>query len=67
MEKRLSRAEVPVELTWDLSHIYASDEAWEADLQRLDEDVARVAAFRGRLAEGPSALLACLQARDALL
>ncbi|MBE3590753.1 MAG: oligoendopeptidase F [Firmicutes bacterium] len=67
MEKRLSRSEVPVELTWDLSHIYPSDEAWEADLARLEEDAAAVAAFRGRLGEGPTVLLACLRARDALL
>ncbi len=65
--QRPARADVPADLTWDLTAIYATPEAWEADLGRLEQDTAAVAAFRGRLANGgPADLLGCLRASDAL-
>ncbi len=39
----LARHEVPVEETWDLSPIYPSDEAWEADLPRARQVIAGMA------------------------
>jgi oligoendopeptidase F len=65
LQQRPARGAVPADLTWDLSAIYADPAAWEADLARLDEDAAAVAAFRGRL-EHAADLLGCLRARDAL-
>src|SRR5438093_2956844 len=62
-----TRDQVPVELTWELGHIYPSAEAWEADLAALEGDLERVTAYRGRLGEGPGALRACLEAREAFL
>ncbi len=65
--RRPARADVPAELTWDLSVIYPTPAAWEADLAALEQDTAAVAAFRGRVADGgPAALLGCLRAMDAL-
>ena len=52
----LLRADVALEDTWDLSTIYESDEAWEAEATRAPELVQQVAAFRGRLGEGPEAI-----------
>lgn len=44
-----ARPEVPEALTWDLSPLYATAEAWEADFARLDEAAAPVLAMQGRL------------------
>ena len=67
MSHRLRRSEVPVEETWDLSDIYTTPDAWAADAARLDGDMDALAAYRGRLAEGATVLLHCLQAQDTLL
>ena len=47
-----ARSEVPATDCWDLSTLYASDEAWEADLKKFESEIPRFANFRGRLAEG---------------
>ena len=62
MEGRLkTRAEVPVSETWDLSLIYATEEAFRADADRMkalaDEIVAK---WKGRLTT-PEAIVACLE------
>lgn len=44
-----SRHEVPTELTWDLTLLYPTLEAWEADFARLDELTAPVLEMQGRL------------------
>ena len=31
-----ARADIPVELTWDLTPLYATPESWEVDFARLD-------------------------------
>ena len=51
--KRLPvRSEVPAADCWDLSTLYAADDAWEADFKRFEAEIPRYAGFRGRLAEG---------------
>lgn len=47
-----ARSEVPATDCWDLSTLYASDEAWEADFKKFESEIPRFANFRGRLAEG---------------
>lgn len=39
IEKRLIRAEVSTELTWDLSDLYESDKEWETALRVLTDDI----------------------------
>ena len=51
------RSEVPVEDTWKLEDLYASDEAWEAELATIEEDKALAAAFAGKLGESAATLL----------
>ncbi len=46
------RSEVPASDCWDLSTLYSSDEAWEADFKKFETEIPRYAGFRGRLAEG---------------
>jgi oligoendopeptidase F len=59
------RNEIPAEMTWDLSPLYASPEAWEADFARLDGLAAPVLALKGKIASAES-LAALLDAEEAL-
>ena len=67
MNKPLTRAEVAPETTWNLADIFATREAWLAELAVVEASVASVVQYQGRLASGPAVLLACLDARDQLL
>ncbi len=66
MKKTLSRSEVPVEQTWNLSDLFKSEAAWEAELEALQSEIGSVTQYKGRLAESPKTMFACLQAKDAL-
>lgn len=66
MAERLTRAEVPTELTWNLSDIFPDDEAWEAALASVEDDIGTVTRFQGKLGEGPQTFLACLEAQEEL-
>ncbi len=55
------RSEVPVEETWDLESVYATPADWEAACAELAAGLPALAAYRGRLAEGPATLLAFLE------
>src|SRR5215212_6285576 len=62
----LPRAEVPVEETWALETVFATDETWEAAFDSSGERLRAVEALRGRVGDGPTALLAALRAADEL-
>ena len=47
-KKPLRREEVPVELTWDLSAIYESNEGFEKDLEFVKSQIPAVAAAKDR-------------------
>ncbi|MFL6693959.1 MAG: oligoendopeptidase F [Ramlibacter sp.] len=67
MNKPLTRAEVAVDSTWNLDDLFASRDAWLAELADIERSVETVVRFQGRLGESAANLLACLDARDALL
>ena len=67
MNKPLTRSEVAIETTWDLADLFATRDEWLAELAAVERSVESVVAYQGRLAAGPGVLLACLDARDALL
>ncbi|MEI8311083.1 MAG: oligoendopeptidase F [Verrucomicrobiota bacterium] len=56
-----SRSEVAVSDTWDLSPLYPSDEAWEADFDVLQKEFPAAGGFRGRLGESAGVLAECLE------
>lgn len=66
MQKRLTRAEVPVEKTWNLADLFASSEDWEAELTAVQVDLQTVTEYKGKLGDGAHVLLACLNAQEAL-
>ena len=53
----LPRSEVPEEFTWDLSHVFASDDKWSEELEALKAYPERMAAYAGRLGESAKTLL----------
>lgn len=64
MEQLWKRHEVPKEYTWDLESVYATDDEWEQDFQKVTEMIPRLASFQGKLGESGQRLLEALQARD---
>ena len=51
-----ARSEVPVEETWSLASIFSSQEAWEEGKVKVLTDIPQLAAFKGKLSEGPKTL-----------
>ena len=66
MQKRLSRAEVPIEQTWNLDDLFLSQTSWAAELESIEQAVGSVACYQGRLGDDAPTLVACLDAREAL-
>jgi oligoendopeptidase F len=50
------RSEVPVEETWSLESIFPDVTAWEKGREQVLAEIPAIAAFKGRLAEGPQTL-----------
>ena len=66
-EERPKRSEVPQELTWNLTDLFSSYEAWEDALVKIEEDLISIGSFKGRLHEGADVLLDCLILQEKLL
>ncbi len=58
------REEIPVEDTWALEDLYASDEAWEQELATLAEDQAYLQGFAGKLGESGETLYTYLSRQE---
>ncbi|MCM2271254.1 MAG: oligoendopeptidase F [candidate division Zixibacteria bacterium] len=56
-----SRAEIDPKLTWDLSDIFASDQAWETEYGEIQKLVQTATSYAGKLHESPATLEACLK------
>ncbi len=50
------RSEIPVQYTWDTASIFPSDQAWEAEMEQVIVQLSELAAYRGRLGDGPETL-----------
>ena len=55
------RHEIPAEDKWAIEDLYATDEAWEAELATLAEDQSVMAGFAGHLGESAEKLYAYLE------
>lgn len=60
------RDEIGSENQWDLSSMYESNDAWEADFRKAHEMFPKLEAFKGRLAESSDTLLQALTLHDEL-
>ncbi|MGQ9928421.1 MAG: oligoendopeptidase F [Chloroflexaceae bacterium] len=61
-----TRAEAPVEFTWDLSVVFPDVAAWEGELAAVEEQAQQLAALQGSLNQGPEHLARLLALRDAV-
>ena len=62
MQHLPARAEVPTELTWDLTTIYPDDKAWQVDFEAVRQQAKEAAALKGTLGNSPEALVAGIKA-----
>ncbi|MGJ7910348.1 oligoendopeptidase F [Neobacillus sp. LXY-1] len=62
-----ARSEIPVEDTWKLEDIFASDEQWEAEFQEVKGMFPGIKEFEGKLGENAETLYQALQYQDQLL
>ncbi len=60
------RSEIPEEYTWDLTHIFPSDEAWYAALEEAKTLTQGLRAYQGQLSQGADRLLGLLRLEDTL-
>ena len=60
----LKRADVPKEFTWDLTPVFANDDAWFAEYEALKALPERIAEYRGTLGKSAKDLLAFLKFED---
>ncbi len=60
----LKRADVPQEFTWDLTPVFANDDAWFAEYEALKALPERIAEYRGTLGKSAKGLLAFLKFED---
>ncbi|HDR8090487.1 TPA: oligoendopeptidase F [Bacillus cereus] len=67
IENRLNRAEVPAELTWNLSDLYNSDAEWHTALNALENDIQKLDSFKGHLHTSSHTLLNFLLLEEELL
>ena len=66
VEKRLTRSEVPEDLTWNLDDLFPSEQSWEEELITIDHEINKFDQFKGTLHTGAKALLDCLCAQEQL-
>lgn len=55
------RSEIPQAYTWDLTPLYPTDQAWQADLDALKELTVRLSGYAGQLGRDADTLLAFLE------
>jgi len=58
------RSEIPLEDTWALEDLYATDAAWEAELETIADDQSWLTGFAGGLGESAEKLLHYLQCME---
>jgi oligoendopeptidase F len=65
-QKRLTRNEVPTDLTWNLDDLFSSEKEWETELEGIENEIATFDIFKGSLHKGSKVLLDCLIAQEQL-
>ncbi|WP_288622605.1 oligoendopeptidase F [uncultured Streptococcus sp.] len=61
-----NRSHIDEKYQWDLSTVFATDNAWEAELASLDSDLENAKAYKGRLTASSNDLLAITESYLAL-
>ena len=58
------RGAIAEEYTWDLTDLFADDEAWEAAYEAVEGRLSELEAYEGRVTEGAETLQAVLELRE---
>src|SRR5699024_1013022 len=58
---RLKREDVPTEQTWDVTDLFANEEAWEKALGDLEGKVEEIVSFKNKLTSNAHTLLSALK------
>ena len=66
MPAALPRSQVKKSQTWNAESVFASSEAFDAEVQGILESLPAIKAFQGRLGDGPDTFIAVMDAIDAL-
>ena len=61
-----NRSHIDEKYQWDLSTVFATDDAWESELANLDSDLENAKAYKGRLTASSNDLLAITESYLAL-
>ena len=61
-----ARSEIPEEDTWDLTHLFKTEEEYRNSLSNLKDSYSKIVEFKGRLGESTDTLLACLECDNQL-
>jgi len=61
-----ARSEIPEADTWDLTHLFETEEEYRRSFAELRDCYANIAEFKGHLAESADTLLACLECDNRL-
>ncbi|MHB8078018.1 MAG: oligoendopeptidase F [Candidatus Krumholzibacteriia bacterium] len=60
------RADVPADFQWRPSDLFPTTEAWEKEFAAVSADLPTLEQWRGKLAESPETIYACLEAENRL-
>lgn len=60
------RSDIATRYKWNLSDIYASEQAWQDDYAKIEDMIARFASLKGTTSQGPQQLLKVLELHDQL-
>jgi oligoendopeptidase F len=61
------RGEIAEEYTWDLTDLFADDDAWEAAYDSVEERLDDLEAYEGRLTDDAETLLETLELRESIM
>ncbi len=64
LQRVLERSEIDPQYRWNLETTFRNVAEWEAEYQRLEQEIPRLAEMRGTLSQGPEQLMAVLTLRD---
>jgi oligoendopeptidase F len=66
MKQLPKREEIPVERTWNVEDIFATNEAWETEFKSLKEELPKLQKFKGTLGTSSDQLFQCLKYQNEL-
>src|SRR5690625_1516594 len=67
VSERMTRTDVPVEQTWDVSDLFVTKEDWTNELEAIQRDITMVTQYKGKLSSDATTLFTALKSYDTYL